>query len=88
MLATCVDTYALKVGDVVVAIDPRYCRPTEVESLLGDANKAKTKLGWEPEITVQEMCAEMVAADLKDAKRHALLKAHGHDVPVTRENYN
>lgn len=77
---------ALQVGDVVVAVDPRYFRPTEVETLLGDPTKAKTKLGWVPEITVQEMCAEMVGADLRDAQRHALLKAHGHDVHVTREN--
>jgi GDPmannose 4,6-dehydratase len=77
---------ALKVGDVVVSVDPRYFRPTEVETLLGDPTKAKTKLGWVPEITVQEMCAEMVACDLRDAQRHALLKAHGHDVPMAREN--
>jgi GDPmannose 4,6-dehydratase len=77
---------ALKVGDVVVSVDPRYFRPAEVETLLGDPTKAKTKLGWIPEITVQEMCAEMVAADLRDAQRHALLKAHGHDVAMAREN--
>jgi GDPmannose 4,6-dehydratase len=76
---------ALKVGDVVVQIDPRYFRPAEVETLLGDPTNAKNKLGWVPEITVQEMCAEMVAADLKVAQRHALLKAHGHDIPVSVE---
>ena len=76
---------ALKVGDVVIQIDPRYFRPAEVETLLGDPSKAKDKLGWTPEITVQEMCAEMVAEDLKVAKRHALLKEHGHDVPVAVE---
>lgn len=76
---------ALKVGDVVVKIDPRYFRPAEVETLLGDPTKAKEKLGWTPEITVQEMCAEMVAEDLKVAKRHALLKLHGHDIPVSQE---
>lgn len=76
---------ALKVGDVIVQIDPRYFRPAEVETLLGDPSKAKAKLGWTPEITVQEMCAEMVAADLKVAQRHALLKEHGHDVPVSVE---
>jgi GDPmannose 4,6-dehydratase len=64
----------LKVGDVIVKIDPRYFRPTEVETLLGDPSKAKAKLGWTPEITVQQMCAEMVAADLKEAKKHAILK--------------
>jgi GDPmannose 4,6-dehydratase len=77
---------ALKLGDVIVRVDPRYFRPTEVETLLGDPTKAKTKLGWVPEITVQEMCAEMVCEDLKVAQRHAFLKLHGHDVPVSREN--
>lgn len=77
---------ALKVGDVVVRVDPRYFRPAEVETLLGDPSKAKQKLGWVPEITVQEMCAEMVAEDLKAAQRHALLKSHGHDVQISREN--
>lgn len=76
---------ALKVGDVIVRIDARYFRPAEVETLLGDPSKAKQKLGWVPEITVQEMCAEMVASDLQAARRHALLKAHGHDVPVSVE---
>lgn len=74
---------ALKVGDTVVRVDPRYFRPAEVETLLGNPQKAKQVLGWEPEITVQEMCAEMVAADLKDAKRHALLRKHGYEVPVS-----
>ena len=76
---------ALSVGDVIVRIDPRYFRPAEVETLLGDPANAKNKLGWEPEITVQEMCAEMVSEDLKVAQRHALLKEHGHDVPVSVE---
>ncbi|SFS19734.1 GDP-mannose 4,6-dehydratase [Yoonia litorea] len=77
---------ALKVGDVIVRIDPRYFRPAEVETLLGDPSKAKERLGWEPEITAREMCAEMVAEDLRVAERHALLKAHGHDIPVSVEN--
>jgi len=77
---------ALNVGDVIVQIDPRYFRPAEVETLLGDPTKAKNVLGWTPEITVQEMCAEMVREDLKVAKRHALLKEHGYDVPVSVEN--
>ncbi|WP_029408450.1 GDP-mannose 4,6-dehydratase [Thiomicrorhabdus sp. Milos-T2] len=76
---------ALNVGDVIVRIDPRYFRPAEVETLLGDPAKAKEKLGWTPEITVQEMCAEMVAEDLKVAQRHALLKEHGHDIAVSVE---
>ena len=75
----------LKIGDTVVRIDPRYFRPTEVETLLGDPSKAKKVLGWTPEITVQEMCIEMVAEDLKVAKRHALLREHGHDIPVSVE---
>jgi len=75
----------LKVGDVVVKIDPRYFRPTEVETLLGDPSKAKAKLGWTPEITVQQMCAEMVATDLEEAKKHALLKKHGYELNVSLE---
>ncbi len=77
---------ALKQGDVVMRIDPQYFRPAEVETLLGDPSNAKNKLGWEPELTVQEMCAEMVSEDLKTAKRHALLKEHGFDLPVSLEN--
>jgi GDPmannose 4,6-dehydratase len=73
------------VGDVVVKIDPRYFRPTEVETLLGDPSKAKAKLGWTPEITVQQMCAEMVDADLDEAKKHALLKKHGYQLNVSVE---
>ena len=77
---------AVKRGDVIVRIDPRYFRPTEVETLLGDPSKAKEKLGWVPEITVQEMCAEMVAHDLEEAQRHALLKSHGFSVAVCTEH--
>ena len=75
----------VKVGDVIVQIDPRYFRPTEVETLLGDPAKAKNKLGWVPEITAQEMCAEMVLEDLKIAKRARLLEDHGYDVPLAVE---
>jgi GDPmannose 4,6-dehydratase len=71
------NAHALQVGDVVVRVDPRYFRPAEVETLLGDPSKAKAKLGWTPEITVEEMCAEMVQHDLDKAKRHALLKDNG-----------
>ena len=71
---------------MVVKIDPRYFRPTEVETLLGDPSKAKAKLGWTPEITVQEMCAEMVAEDLRAARRFSILRSHGLDVPVSLEN--
>jgi GDPmannose 4,6-dehydratase len=73
-------------GDVIVAVDPRYFRPTEVETLLGNPAKAREKLGWEPEITLDQMIEEMIAHDLEDAKRHALLKTHGYDVRVSREN--
>ena len=75
----------LKVGDVIVKIDPRYFRPTEVETLLGDLSKAKQKLGWVPEITVQQMCQEMVAYDLAQAQQHALLKQHGYSVFTASE---
>ncbi|MFY0312716.1 GDP-mannose 4,6-dehydratase [Leisingera sp. D0M16] len=77
---------ALKPGDVIMRIDPRYFRPAEVETLLGDPAKAKEKLGWEPEITTQEMCAEMVAEDLKTARRVRVLKDHGYDTPVVCED--
>ncbi|GGP57890.1 GDP-mannose 4,6-dehydratase [Shewanella algicola] len=76
---------ALKVGDVIVKVDPRYFRPAEVETLLGDPSKAKAQLGWVPEITVEEMCAEMVANDLQKAKQHAILKAHGFATSVSVE---
>ncbi|MDD3883635.1 MAG: GDP-mannose 4,6-dehydratase [Gallionella sp.] len=76
---------ALSVGQTIVRIDPRYFRPTEVETLLGDPTKAKEKLGWVPEITVQEMCKEMVTADLNQAKQHALLKSSGYQVNVSVE---
>jgi GDPmannose 4,6-dehydratase len=75
----------VKVGDVILRIDPRYFRPTEVETLLGDPAKAKLKLGWVPEITVQQMCAEMVAADLEEARKVALLKRHGYQAGISSE---
>jgi len=71
---------AIKEGQIIVKVDPRYFRPTEVETLLGDPSKAKQKLGWVPEITAKEMCREMVSYDLKEAKREALLKEHGYKV--------
>ena len=77
---------ALKVGDVIVKVDPRYYRPTEVETLLGDPAKAKAKLGWVPEITIDDMIVEMVANDLDQAKQHALLKKHGFSVAIGKEN--
>jgi GDPmannose 4,6-dehydratase len=75
----------VKVGDVIVRIDSRYFRPAEVDSLLGDPSKAKQELGWQPEITVEEMCAEMVRSDLLHARQQALLREHGYDVSVTKE---
>ncbi len=76
---------ALSVGATIVRIDPRYFRPAEVDTLLGDPTKAKEKLGWVPEITVQEMCSEMVAEDYKAAQRHALLRKHGLELPISVE---
>lgn len=76
---------ALSVDDVVVSIDSRYFRPTEVESLLGDPSKARNKLGWVPKITAEEMCREMVAEDLRVARRYAFLKSNGHEIPVSIE---
>ena len=76
---------ALKVGDVIMQIDPHYYRPTEVETLLGDPTKAKAKLGWVPEIALDQMIEEMVENDLDQAKQHALLKKHGYLVAVGKE---
>ncbi len=81
----CNDAPAVRVGCRVVKIDPRYFLPTEVETLLGDPSKAKQKLGWTPEITVQDMCVEMVKTDLSEAKRMALLKKHGYEVNISAE---
>ena len=77
---------AIKAGDVIMQIDSRYYRPTEVETLLGDPAKAKEKLGWVPEITLDEMINEMVTHDLDQAKQHALLKKYGFDVSVGKED--
>jgi GDPmannose 4,6-dehydratase len=77
---------AIKAGDVIMQIDSRYYRPTEVETLLGDPAKAKEKLGWVPEITLDEMINEMVTHDLDQAKQHALLKKYGYDVSVGKED--
>lgn len=77
---------ALKIGQQIVSVDPRYFRPSEVETLLGDPSKAKADLGWAPEITVEEMCREMVESDLRDAKRQALLKSHGLSQSISVED--
>jgi GDPmannose 4,6-dehydratase len=76
---------AIQVGDVVIRINKRYYRPAEVETLLGNPSKAKRKLGWSPKITAQELCAEMVTEDLKIARRHAFLKANGHEISLSKE---
>jgi len=76
---------SLNVGDEILRVDPRYFRPAEVETLLGDPSKAKAQLGWKPEITVEEMCSEMVAKDVEVAKRDSLLKTHGFDVLANHE---
>ena len=72
-------------GQLIVQVDSRYFRPTEVETLLGDPSKAKNKLGWEPQITAREMCKEMVESDLKNAKSHSLLKEHGMPLSLSAE---
>jgi GDPmannose 4,6-dehydratase len=74
-----------KAGNVIVAVDPRYFRPTEVETLLGDAGKAKRELGWEPRTSFDELVREMVECDLKAAERDALVRRHGFDAYNVRE---
>ena len=80
------DARALMPGDVIVRIDPRYFRPAEVETLLGDPGRARRELGWEPETTARDMCREMVAEDRQIARRHALLKANGLELPISVES--
>ena len=65
-------------GQVIVRVDPRYFRPSEVESLLGDPTKARQKLGWSPKISFRALVTEMVREDLKSAERDALIKRHGY----------
>jgi len=74
-----------RVGQTIVAIDPKYFRPTEVETLLGDPSKARNQLGWTPRTTLAELIREMVAHDLDKARRHALLKSHGFNVAISLE---
>ena len=76
---------ALQVGQIVIRIDSRYFRPAEVETLLGDPSKANLKLGWKPEITIIEMCREMLNHDIQEARRHALLKANGFNVSISAD---
>ena len=75
----------VKLGQDVVRVDPRYYRPTEVETLLGDPTKAKEKLDWQPTISAREMCSEMVMEDLQEARKQALLAKHGYSVPLPAE---
>jgi len=77
---------AVKVGNVLITIDPRYFRPAEVETLLGDASLAKSDLGWTPEISLDELVRSMVAGDLASARQSALLKQHGYHIPVGKED--
>ena len=83
---TGVEAPGVKIGDVIVAVDPKYFRPAEVETLLGDPTKAKEKLGWEPETSFQSLVVEMVQHDLEIAKQHALLKSHGFNVSMSNES--
>jgi GDPmannose 4,6-dehydratase len=76
---------ALGIGDIIIRIDKRFFRPAEVETLLGDPTKAKEKLGWTPEITVQEMCKEMVSNDLQEAKKNILLRKNNFPVNISKE---
>ena len=73
----------INLGQKFIKIDPRYFRPAEVETLLGDPKKAKEELGWEPKITAKQMCYEMVQTDYKIARRFALLKEHNLELPVS-----
>ncbi len=75
----------IKVGNVIVKVDPRYFRPAEVETLLGDSSYARAKLGWIPEITAKDMCAEMIKSDLNEAKSIKILKSHGFKAPFLPE---
>ena len=76
----------VKVGQVIIRIDKRYFRPSEVENLLGDPSKAMDKLGWKPQITPQDMCEEMIEEDYRIAKRHLFLKDNGLELPIPIED--
>ncbi|MCF6303987.1 MAG: GDP-mannose 4,6-dehydratase [Rhodobacteraceae bacterium] len=79
------DCPGIKRGDIIVRVDARYYRPAEVETLLGDPGKARRLLGWAPEISLDQLCAEMVANDLNDAKKNALLQEHGFEPNICVE---
>jgi len=76
---------ALKVGDVIVRVDPHYFRPAEVQTLLGDPSLAKNDLGWTPQVALDQLVQEMVASDLEQARQYALLQKHGYAVQVSME---
>lgn len=76
----------IKSGMEIVRVDPRYFRPTEVEELLGDPSKAREELGWVPEISLKEMCHEMMESDLEEAKKNRILIDFGHDLTISRED--
>ena len=76
----------VSIGQEIIKIDKRYFRPAEVETLLGDPSKAREELGWEPTITAKQMCKEMIQDDYKSAKRLALLKKHGLELPISIES--
>jgi GDPmannose 4,6-dehydratase len=79
------DAPYVKVGQVIVRVDDRYFRPAEVETLLGDASKARSELGWRPAITIDSIISEMIANDLIQAKQRALLSTHGYDFPLRKD---
>ena len=70
----------MKIGDIITRVDPRYFRPTEVETLLGDPSKAKAELGWEPKTSFEDLVAEMMRSDLEEARRDELCKSEGFTV--------
>jgi GDPmannose 4,6-dehydratase len=76
---------ALKAGQAIVRIDPRYFRPAEVDTLLGDASRARKRLGWKPKVSFKALVAEMVREDVRLAEREQLARSHGHEVPDRHE---
>jgi GDPmannose 4,6-dehydratase len=75
----------VKPGQVIVRVDPRYFRPTEVETLLGDPTKAREKLGWSPRTSFAQLVKEMVESDLRDARRDALVEQNGYEIYAYKE---
>lgn len=79
-VSSCKGKYSVPVGKVVIKVDPRYYRPTEVDLLIGDASKAKEKLGWEPQYTLEELVKEMIASDLTIVEKKSFLKDKGYEI--------